>query len=71
MLLLVLGFFAFMADEGVGAYVIFGTAAAECLDCLTLSLMKSKAPPKKLDQINNDNIGNYEDHPDLYTNQGM
>ena len=68
-LLLALGVIAFLAGEGVGAYIIFGTGLAECLDCLTLSLMKKKAPPRKLDQINNENIGSFEKHPEMYINE--
>ena len=64
--LLALGVIAFMYDEGVGAYVIFGAGLAECLDCWTLSLMKRKAPPRKLDQINNEKIGDFEEHPEMY-----
>ena len=70
-LLLALGIIAFLAGEGVGAYVIFGAALAECLDILTLSLMKKKPPPRKLDQINNENIGDFEQHPEMYIDDSI
>ena len=63
------GVIAYLCDEGVPAHVILGAALAECLDSWTIRLMKPRAPARKLEQIDNENMPSYDRNPDMYVNQ--